>query len=79
MPMEKLTIDKATLARLGNLRNQYEICDDSGRLLGRFFPVAEQNLYDEIDLEISEEELDRRSRETDVYSTSEVLRHLERL
>jgi hypothetical protein len=77
--MEKLVVDSQTLARLGQLRVQTEICDESGRLLGRFFPVTERTLYDEIEMDISEEELDRRSKETEVYSTPEVLRHLERL
>ena len=77
--MERLIVDSTTLAKLGHLREQYEICDDSGRLLGRFFPVSERTHYDEIDLEITEEELDRRSKETEVYSTPEVLRHLEQL
>jgi hypothetical protein len=77
--MERIIIDTSTLAKLGHLREQSEICDDSGRLLGRFFPVAERSLYDRIDIEITEEELDRRSQETEEYSTAEVLRHLEQL
>ncbi|HJS09015.1 MAG TPA: hypothetical protein VJ809_15205 [Pirellulales bacterium] len=77
--MEKIIVDNSTLAKLGHLRQQYEICDDSGRLLGRFFPVAEQSLYDDIALDISDEELDRRSQETEVYSTAEVIRRLEQL
>ena len=77
--MQRLIVDPSTLAKLGHLRDQYKICDDSGRLLGRFFPVAERTQYDEIDMDISEEELDRRSKETEVYSTPEVLRHLEQL
>jgi hypothetical protein len=77
--MQRLIVDSSTLAKLANLRQPYEVCDDSGRLLGRFFPVAEQSMYDEIDLDISEEELDRRSQETEVYSTAEVLRRLEQL
>ena len=77
--MQKLVVDSQTLARLGNLQEQFEVCDESGQLLGRFFPVAKRMLYDEIDVDITEEELDRRSRETEVYTTTEVLRHLERL
>ena len=77
--MEKIIIDTSTLAKLGHLREQYEICDASGRLLGRFFPVADRTLYDEIQKDIIEEELDRRSQATEVYSTAEVLRHLEQL
>jgi hypothetical protein len=44
--MERIIVDTPTLAKLGHLREQYEICDASGRLLGQFFPVADRTLYD---------------------------------
>lgn len=76
--MERLIVDSSTWSKIGELREPHEICDSSGRVLGRFFPVADRALYDEVNAEIDEAELDRRSAETEVYSTAEVLRHLER-
>jgi hypothetical protein len=77
--MQKLIVDSSTLAKLTGLHEPYEIRDESGNLVGRFFPAAEASLYDELDLEIDEEELDRRSHETQAYTTAEVIAHLERL
>jgi hypothetical protein len=75
--MQNLIVDPSTLAKLTGLREPYEVCDESGRLVGRFFPAADASLYDEIDLEINEEELDRHSKETEAYTTAEVIAHLE--
>jgi hypothetical protein len=79
MIMQKLIVDPSTVVKLTALREPYEVCDESGKLVGRFFPAADASLYNEIDLEINEEELDRRSKETEVYTTAEVIAHLERL
>jgi hypothetical protein len=79
MIMQKLIVDPSTLAKLTTLREPYEVCDESGRLVGRFFPAVDAALYHDIDLDINEEDLDRRSQEAEVYTTAEVIAHLERL
>jgi hypothetical protein len=68
--MTRIILDPALLGKFEEVTQPAEICDPSGRVLGRFVPVTEPQL--------SEEELQRREQEPD-YSTGEVLAHLEKL
>jgi hypothetical protein len=56
-------------------RDGVELCDSSGLTIGYFTPSADLVL----EPTISEEELDRRSKEEPLYSTAEVLAHLRSL
>jgi hypothetical protein len=38
--MTKLIVDAATLVKLQNLDGLFEVCDESGRTLGYFHPLA---------------------------------------
>ena len=38
--MTKLTVDSELRAKLGGLQNLVEFCDESGRIVGFFHPVA---------------------------------------
>jgi hypothetical protein len=57
-----------------------ELCDPTGRVLGKFVPLIDLSKWEPLSPEITEEELDR-CEQADVpeYSLAEVLAHLERL
>ena len=57
--MRKVALDRETLRKLRDLRDDLELCDESGNTLGYFSPVADRSLYEGVDSPISEEELDR--------------------
>jgi hypothetical protein len=78
--MAQITLDSALSSKLGGLTSVVELCDPSGRILGRFVPAVDLSEWEPISPEVSEEELDRRARSGEKrYSTAEVLAHLERL
>jgi hypothetical protein len=66
-----------------------KLCDESGRTIGFFLTVAEQEriqkleeenrrlLYERAKAQVTDEELDKAEQETETYSTEEVLRYLE--
>ena len=58
--MIRIIVDPATQSRLEDVQHVAEICDASGRVLGRFVPVLEDLIPEP---EISEEELRRREAE----------------
>ena len=74
--MGKVIVDQTIRAKLGNLQEWLEFCDESGQVLGYFTPTRDPSLYAGM---ASEEELDRREKETEWYTTAEVLKHLENL
>ncbi len=53
-----------------------EICDSSGRVLGRFIPKIDMSEWEPVSPGVTEEELDRREQSTEWYSTDEVLARL---
>ncbi|HEY2411666.1 MAG TPA: hypothetical protein VGI40_05465 [Pirellulaceae bacterium] len=53
--MSRLTVDSAMLAKLQGLSQPVDVCDDQGRIVGHFVPSAA------LELDIPEEELDRRA------------------
>ena len=63
--MTKITLDQATLAKLNDLRERLEFCNEAGHTLGYFEPVPsrDRSLYEGVEAPISEEELARRERE----------------
>lgn len=65
---KKFVLDEGFCRKIGSLDKPLELYDQSGRLLGLLTPATESSL----ECPVSEEELDRRSQETEVYSTSEV-------
>ncbi|HEY2249813.1 MAG TPA: hypothetical protein VGH74_02085 [Planctomycetaceae bacterium] len=76
--MTRVTVDALTCAKLINIQNPLELCDDSGHLLGRFIPILDPSLQGMLDPGVSEEELDRREREEGGRSLAEILAELER-
>ena len=77
--MTRLIIDPDVRAKLNNLEESLEFCDESGHILGYFTPVVDCSLYEGVEPPIGEEELQLREKETETYSTADVLKRLEEL
>ena len=78
--MTQIILDAGASSKLTDLIHPVELCDPSGRVLGRFVPVIDWSEWEPISPDISEEELERRARSKGKrYTTAEVLAHLEKL
>ena len=78
--MTRITMDGALRSMLHNLSQPLELCDEAGRVVGRVLPVHDMDQYEPREPQVSDEELDRRSRSDEkTYTTAEVLAHLEKL
>ena len=78
--MTRLRIDADLPAKLLQLTEAAELCDEAGVVVGRFNPVFDPSRWEIIGPEISEEELDRRANSQGPwYTTEEVLAHLRSL
>jgi hypothetical protein len=78
--MTRVLLDAALRSKLHNLSHPLELCDDSGKVVGRVFPTADLSQYEPLEPQVSEEELDRREQADERrYTTAEVLAHLEKL
>ncbi len=76
--MTRVVVDDLLRSRLQNLTQPLELCDPSGRVVGRVFPAEDASEYDLRQPPLSQEETERLLREKR-YSTAEVLAHLEKL
>jgi hypothetical protein len=76
--MTQIIIDKEWRSKLHDLTEPLELCDETGKLLARLFPVLDESLYEKWEPATSKEELDRIRKEPD-YSTEELLAHLKSL
>ncbi len=78
--MTQIILDANLSGRLDQLGQPAELCDPSGKVIGRFVPVVNLSLWEPVTPEVSEDELDRRANSNERrYSTAEVLAHLEKL
>jgi hypothetical protein len=77
--MTKITVADTLVSQLEELTETAELCDASGRVLGRFLPGLDHSAYEPDEPQVREEELDRREQETESYTTAEVLAYLEKL
>ncbi len=78
--MTRITLDINVSDQLHTLQGPAELCDPSGRVLGRFVPGVDLSEWEPVSREVSEEELDRRCQPgRKRYTTAEVLAHLEKL
>ncbi|MCE9555669.1 MAG: hypothetical protein K8T91_20155 [Planctomycetes bacterium] len=75
--MVRVTIDTATMSKLHNLSSFMELCDETGRVMGRFIPTPDIARYERLSPPASDEELDRRMREGSERSLDDILRDLE--
>jgi hypothetical protein len=74
--MTRVTLDNETVAKLHNLRENLEVCDEAGRLLGYFVPTEDKAMYAEADAQVSDAELDRREAEEEGRPLAEILQDL---
>jgi hypothetical protein len=77
--MTQVILDAPTRSKLHNLTEPLELCDESGRLLAHVVPVLDESQYERWEPPISEEELQRRRKSTEWYSTADVLAYLDTL
>ena len=78
--MSQFILDANSISQLATLTGPVELCDPSGRVLGRFVPKIDLSEWEIVGPELTEEELDRREKSTERrYSTAEVIAHLENL
>ncbi len=77
--MTRVTIDAATWEKLVSLREAADLCDEKGRIVGRFQPGPPRDADGNIIIPISEEELDRRSQETGGRPLKDILNDLSKL
>jgi hypothetical protein len=77
--MTRLIVDASLPDKLPSLVFPAELCDDRGRVIGRFFPHLDPSEYN-LEPQISQEELQRRRQSNErTYTTAEVLAYLESL
>lgn len=77
--MTRVTLDNETVGKLHDLRENLEVCDASGRLLGYFVPTEDTAMYAEVDARVSDEELDRREAEEEGRPLAEILKDLKEM
>jgi hypothetical protein len=77
--MTRIILDAGVSSKLQGLSQPAELCDPSGRTLGRFVPLIDMSEWEAVSPEVTEEELDRREQERESYTTEEVLAILEKL
>ena len=77
--MTQIILDATASNRLTNITHPVELCDPSGRVLGRFVPLIDLSVWEPASPELSQEELDRREQSGEKrYTTAEVLASLEK-
>ena len=78
--MSRVMIESAFSSKLECLVQPVELCNESGRVIGRFTPKLDPAKFGPLEPQVSSEELRRRSLSNEKrYTTSEVLAHLEKL
>jgi hypothetical protein len=76
--MVKVIVDEVLRSKLHNLTQALELCDESGRVLGRFSPILDLSPYEGLEPQISEAELHRREREGGGRTLAEIMANLEK-
>lgn len=78
--MTRVVLDAELKERLLGLSQPVELCDDSGRVLGRVFPTVDLSQYEPWEPPFDEAELRRREQSgAQRYTTAQVLERLEQL
>jgi hypothetical protein len=76
--MTRVILDKTLRKKLHDLEGPLELCDESGAVVARLFPQYDPAKHD-LNPKISPDELLRRKTSDEkVYTTTEVLAHLDR-
>jgi hypothetical protein len=79
LAMTQIILDASVSGQLHNLSQPVELCDPSGRVLGKFVPRIDMSEWEPVSPDVSEEELDRREQSEDWYTTDQVLAHIKSL
>lgn len=77
--MTRIMLDAETAKKFKDLAKPVQLCDPDGRLLGQFTPTAQGAEWRPTTPDLSDEELERRARSTEWYTTAQVFEHLKRL
>jgi hypothetical protein len=77
--MNELVIPETIASQLQGLPHPVRICAPTGKLIGCFLPVVDPSLYEIEGADLTAAELQEIENSTEWYSTSEILRHLEKL
>jgi hypothetical protein len=78
--MFKITLDASMCSKLNDVVQPVELCDPSGKVLGRFVPLIDPSEWEPVSSAASDAELDRREQANEKrYTTAEVLAYLEKL
>jgi hypothetical protein len=75
--MTRVIIGPDVWASLAAIKAPTQLCDEAGRVLGYFTPVADKSLYEKVQPPISDEELQRRRQEKGGRTLAEILADLE--
>jgi hypothetical protein len=78
--MTRVIVNETLRSMLHGISEPLELCDESGRVLGRVLPTVDLSQYEPTEPQISEEEIERRCQSKGKrYTTKEVLDYLEKL
>jgi hypothetical protein len=75
--MTKVVVDATMRARLNNLADLLQVCDESGRVLGYFHPIAAPDPVAPVQSPVPEEELERRRRQRTGRALTDILKGLQ--
>ncbi|MBW3596606.1 MAG: hypothetical protein KY475_04955 [Planctomycetes bacterium] len=76
--MDRIILDSALLANFGGLSDPVEVCDESGKRIGYFTPVAALDHYRTAQPPISRDEIERRKRNLTGRPLRDILADLEK-
>jgi hypothetical protein len=77
--MTRILIDANLPAKLRQLTEPAELCNDSGQVLGRYFPTPDLSQYEPWEPAFDEEELRKQEQSDEWYTTEQVLARLKSL
>ena len=58
--MPQIFLDSSVTSQLSKIDRPVDICDASGKVLGRFMPISDMSGWERLTPDVTEEELDRR-------------------
>src|SRR5205085_1815055 len=77
--MTQVTVDATLPAKLPTIKETVELCDPSGKVIGKFVPTVDMSEWEPITPEVNDEELERRAKSDKWYTFEEVMAHLKSL
>jgi hypothetical protein len=77
--MTQIQLSDDSVAQLASVTGPVEVCNSQGQTVGYFTPKADASLYANLDLDITDEELDRSEAEPGGRTWAEIRADLKRL